>query len=79
MMDQAREALCTGLNAEQNALVDFLVLVKSNLFVGFSPSTFSYFIREYRTLMGIPRSSSYLLKVHSINSEVLFSATAVVT
>lgn len=68
---------CAGLNKEQNALVDLLVLVNSSRFVGFAPSTFSYFIREYRALYGLTKESSYLVKVHSINSEVLFNATAI--
>ncbi|CAL5224081.1 g6707 [Coccomyxa viridis] len=68
-----------GLNAEQNALIDFLILIKCNKFVGFSPSTFSYFIREYRTLTGVQQDRSHLLKVPSINSEILFNATAVIS
>ncbi len=78
-VDELKGVCCTGVNAEQNALIDFLVLVKCNKFVGFSPSTFSYFIREYRTLTGIQQDRSHLLKVPSINSEILFNATAVIS
>lgn len=42
------ERILAGLHSEQNALLDFLVLAASHRFVGFSPSTFSFFIREYR-------------------------------
>jgi len=79
-MDQANyeRFYAQSVDAGQIALVYFLVLVKSNYFAGFSPSTVSYSICKYRALMDIPPSSSYLLKVHSISSEVLFNATAVI-
>lgn len=39
-----------GLHSEQRGLIDFLVLSHSTRFVGFGPSTYSFFLREYRTL-----------------------------
>jgi hypothetical protein len=39
-----------GLHSEQRGLIDFLVLAHSSRFVGFGPSTYSFFLREYRTM-----------------------------
>lgn len=39
-----------GLHSEQRGLIDFLVLAHSTRFVGFGPSTYSFFLREYRTM-----------------------------
>jgi hypothetical protein len=44
------EADLAGLHSEQRGLIDFLVLAKSTRFVGFGPSTYSFFLREYRTM-----------------------------
>ena len=38
------------LHSEQKALVDFIVLARAQRFVGFGPSTFSFYLREYRAL-----------------------------
>ncbi len=35
---------CAALNSEQKALLDFLVLAKGKLFVGFGSSTFSFYL-----------------------------------
>lgn len=39
-----------ALNSEQKALLDFLVLARSQKFAGFGSSTFSFYLREYRAL-----------------------------
>ena len=39
-----------ALNREQKALLDFLVLARSERFAGFGSSTFSFYLREYRAL-----------------------------
>ena len=44
------EADLAGLHSEQRGLIDFLVLAHSTRFVGFGPSTYSFFLREYRTM-----------------------------
>lgn len=45
-----------GLNSEQLALLDFLILARAHKFVGFGPSTFSTYLKEHRTLHGRPTS-----------------------
>lgn len=47
---------CAGLNSEQLALLDFLILARSHKFVGFGPSTFSTYLKEHRILHGRPPS-----------------------
>lgn len=67
-----------GLHAEQLALVDFLVLVKANRFVGISTSTFSVFIREYRHIMSIAdRETSEMVQAAAIGTEPMFARSAV--
>jgi hypothetical protein len=61
------------LTSEQTALVDFLVLARSRSFVGISVSTFSHFLREYRALAGLPRSSSVLMDASDIGTDDLFA------
>jgi hypothetical protein len=46
-----------GLNPEQEALVDFLVLSNSNNFVGLGSSTFSVYLRRAWALEAFPYSS----------------------
>ena len=45
-----------GLNSEQLALLDFLILARAHKFVGFGPSTFSTYLKEHRTLHSRPTS-----------------------
>jgi hypothetical protein len=48
-----RRASCgwrAELNSEQKALLDFIVLARAQRFVGFGSSTFSFYLREYRSL-----------------------------
>ncbi len=67
-----------GLHSEQLALLDFLVLVHSNNFVGISTSTFSVFLREYRHVTGFAdRNSSHLVHAAVIGTEPLFERSAV--
>jgi hypothetical protein len=68
----------TGLSSEQKALVDFIVLSAGEGFVGFGSSTFSFYIREYRALQGIPRSSSILVDASAIGTDLLFQAAGTV-
>ncbi len=42
--------------------MDFLVLAQSQRYVGFEASTFSFFLREWRFLKGIPRNTTLLLQ-----------------
>ena len=39
-----------ALHSEQQALLDFLVLARSQRFVGFAASSFSFYLREHRAL-----------------------------
>lgn len=71
-------AAAAGLASEQKALVDFLVLARGARYVGFGSSTFSFFLREYRTLQGLPRSSSVLVDASIIGTDALFNTAAVV-
>lgn len=66
------------LNSEQKALVDFLVLSRGRGFVGFGSSTFSFYLREYRVLSGIPRSSSVLVDASVIGTDPLFNSAGTV-
>lgn len=47
--------------AGAQGLVDFLVLAQSGAFVGFGPSTYSFFLSEYRTLQGMATARSVLV------------------
>ncbi|CAL5219417.1 g1245 [Coccomyxa viridis] len=67
-----------GLASEQKALVDFLVLARGARYVGFGSSTFSFFLREHRTLQGLPRSSSVLVDASVIGTDALFQAAATI-
>ncbi|KAL4423672.1 hypothetical protein ABPG75_000973 [Micractinium tetrahymenae] len=67
-----------ALNSEQKALLDFLVLARSQRFAGFGSSTFSFYLREYRALYGIPRSTSGLVDASIIGTDPLFRAAGTV-
>ena len=68
-----------GLSSEQKALVDFIVLAGGQGFVGFGSSTFSFYLREYRALKGMPRASSVLVDASAIGTDSLFRAAGTVT
>ncbi|KDD71689.1 hypothetical protein H632_c4559p0, partial [Helicosporidium sp. ATCC 50920] len=68
-----------GLNPEQLALLDFLILAHAGGFVGFGSSTFSFYLAEYRHLMGAPAESSFLINATRIGTDGLFAAAAAVT
>lgn len=70
--------LGAGLNSEQLALLDFLILARSNKFVGFGPSTFSTFLREHRTLHGTPPAHSLLVNASRIGTDSMFARSALV-
>ena len=50
-----------GFTSEQRAAVDSLVLFESSSFVGYSTSSMSYMVQEYRAVLGRPRSTSLLV------------------
>lgn len=66
------------LNSEQKALLDFLVLAQGSAFVGFGSSTFSFYLREFRSLAGIPRSTSVLVDASVIGTDPLFNSAGTV-
>jgi len=65
-----------ALNSEQKALLDFLVLYQGDNFVGFGSSTFSFYLREYRSLKGTPRFLSILVDASAIGTDDLFAEAA---
>ncbi len=67
-----------GLNSEQLALLDFLILARAEKFVGFGPSTFSFYLREHRLLHGILPSKSVLVNASRIGTDELFARSALV-
>lgn len=67
-----------GLNSEQKAAVDFLVLARSKYFVGLGSSTFSFYLREHRALEGISRKSTVLVDASKIGTDDLFASAGVV-
>lgn len=67
-----------ALNSEQKALVDFIVLAQSHRFVGFGSSTFSFYLREYRALLGLPRSTSAMVDASIIGTDALFAVAGTV-
>ena len=66
------------LTSEQLALLDFLILARADKFVGFAPSTFSFYLREHRMLNGFPASQSTLINASRIGTDELFSRSALV-
>ena len=72
------ESELAGLHSEQKGLIDLLVLAKASSFVGFEPSTFSFFLSQYRVLLGLDPSSSVLVEGEIIGTNPLFEAAAVV-
>lgn len=66
------------LNSEQKALLDFLVLARAHNFVGFGSSTFSFYLREYRALQGIPRRTSGLVDASIIGTDPLFHSAGTI-
>ena len=74
----ARGAARAALSSEQKALVDFLVLARGARFVGFGPSTFSFFLREFRALAGTPRGASLLVNGTRIGTDDIFAGAGVV-
>lgn len=51
---------CAGLDSEQTALVDFLVLARGSFFCGFIASTFSYYLQFYRHMLNFELSTNKL-------------------
>lgn len=66
------------LHSEQKALIDLLVLIKADAFVGFEPSTFSFYVSQYRILLGSKPESSVLVEGAIITTNPLFEVAAVV-
>ena len=67
-----------GLASEQKALLDFLVLSKAELFVGFGASTFSFYLQQHRLLNGFPGTSSVMANASIITTDPLFEAAGIV-
>mmetsp|Transcript_3827 Transcript_3827/g.11047 ORF Transcript_3827/g.11047 Transcript_3827/m.11047 type:complete len:533 (-) Transcript_3827:775-2373(-) len=67
-----------ALNSEQKALLDFLVLAKGKAFVGLGSSTFSFYLREYRVLKDLPRSTSVIVDTSVIGTDPLFHSAGTV-
>lgn len=67
-----------ALNSEQKALLDFIVLARGKRFVGFGSSTFSFFLREFRALHGISRSTSGLVDASVIGTDPLFHSAGTI-
>ena len=91
--DMAQKGFCNGvrykeqildnselgfLHSEQKALVDLLVLTKAQAFVGFEPSTFSFYTSQYRMLLGFKPESSVLVEGAVMSTNPLFEAAAVI-
>lgn len=70
--------LLAALNSEQKALLDFIVLARGKRFVGFGSSTFSFFLREFRALHGISRSTSGLVDASVIGTDPLFHSAGTI-
>jgi hypothetical protein len=64
--------LLNGLNPEQEALVDFLVIANADSFVGLGSSTFSVYLREYRVLLGHERMADVFVDTSKIGTDALF-------
>lgn len=50
------------------------MLAQGHSFVGFGSSTFSYYLREFRSLMGKPPALSVLVDASVIGTDWLFQA-----
>eukprot|EP01024_Parvocaulis_polyphysoides_P057360 TRINITY_DN6097_c0_g1_i1.p2 TRINITY_DN6097_c0_g1~~TRINITY_DN6097_c0_g1_i1.p2 ORF type:complete len:145 (-),score=12.24 TRINITY_DN6097_c0_g1_i1:808-1242(-) len=59
---------------ELQALVDLLVLLECKTFVGLSVSTFSFYIKEYRSILG--KDDSHLVTIPIIGTETMFNDAA---
>lgn len=73
------KGLHAGLNSEQKALLDLLVLAQGHSFVGFGSSTFSFYLREFRSLSGVPPARSVLVDASVIGTDSLFADAGKVT
>ncbi len=65
--------MSAGLNSEQKALLDFVVLSGGDNFVGFGSSTFSFYLQELRLLRGITKAKSVLVDSSVIGTDGLFA------
>lgn len=64
-----------GLETEQQALVDFLVMARSWRLVGIAFSTFGLYLREYRAFkLGIPHATAALVDEALVMSDPTFRA-----
>ncbi len=76
-------AVCTGLGSEQLAIVDFLVLLEGRSFVGMGLSSFSFLLRERRSMQGyLPSSTGLIDRQTGVKGNVwvdLFARAAKVT
>lgn len=65
-----------SLSADQESAVDYLVLTNSERFVGLNGSTFSWWVREYRKLLGHDARTSLLVATPHLDTNRLFSRAA---
>lgn len=68
-----------GLNPEQLALLDLLILARARTFLGLGCSTFSWFLAEYRTMHGHPPYESLLINATRVGTDDLFRQAATIT
>lgn len=69
------------LSAEQQAILDLLLLLRSEYFIGIGHSTFSLYVVELRALMGYHPNTSYLVKTPDFDNRFgkLYSKAASIT
>jgi hypothetical protein len=77
-MPRCRPCPASGLNSEQLALLDFLILARAEKFVGFGPSTFSTYLQEHRVLHGTPPANSLLVNASRIGTNSMFARSSLV-
>lgn len=65
-----------SLSADQRSIVDYLVLLTCERFVGLNSSTFSWWVREYRKLLGYDQHTSLFVPTPNIGTDLLFQGAA---
>lgn len=65
-----------ALSADQKSAVDYLVLLRSERFVGLNSSTYSWWVREYRKLLGYDERTSYFVATPHVGTDRLFNFAA---
>lgn len=65
-----------SMSADQRSVVDYLVLLTCERFVGINTSTYSWWVREYRKLMGYDTRTSLFVATPHVGTDLLFSSAA---